>query len=220
MQFITDSYQLESSQSLVLENFTNNKRKWEETNIESEIAFIKDGYYWMENTSKSSWNYYKTKSHLKKGDDFIIETAIELENKEDAFGHFGLVWGFDEERKYLNRFTLSADGKRALIMHFEKNHHFDFHRFQTRKLPKIDMKKSVRFSIIKLEDYFYFFINKVKVYTVHESVFCAKGFFVGYYIEPDLSMKSDFFEVRKIMAKRMEAKGGMQGLMSVKSCPN
>jgi hypothetical protein len=213
MQIITDSYQLESGQSLVLENFTNNKRKWEETNIESEKAFIKDDYYWMENTSKSRWNYYKTKSHLKKGDDFVIETIIELEKKEDAFGHFGLVWGFDEERKYLNRFTLSADGKRALIMHFEKNHYVDFHRFQTRKLPKIDIKKSVRFSIIKLEDYFYFFINKVKVYTVHESVFCANGFFVGYYIEPELSMKSDFFEVKKIKAKRLEAKEGMKLLM-------
>ena len=86
-------------------------------------SIIKDGHYRIENTSKSSWKYYKTKSHLKKGDDFIIETAIELEKKVDAFGHFGLVWGFDEERKYLNQFTLSADGKRALIMHFEKNHH-------------------------------------------------------------------------------------------------
>jgi hypothetical protein len=220
MNIITDLYQLESSESLLLENFTNNKRKWEVVNIETEKAFIKDGYYHMENTSKSRWNYYKTKSHLKKGDDFIIETSIELEKKEDIFNHFGLVWGFNEERKYLNRFTLSADGKRALIMHFEKNHHIDFHRFQTRKLPKIDMNKSVRFSIIKLEDYFYFFINKVKVYTVHESVFCAKGFFVGYYIEPELSMKSDFFEVKKIKVKRLETEEGMQGLMSVKSCPN
>ena len=215
MNIITDIYQLESTESLVLENFTNNKRKWEEVNIETEKAFIKDGYYWMENSSKSRWNYYKTKSHLKKGDDFIIETSIELEKKEDIFNHFGLVWGFDEERKYLNRFTLSADGKRALIMHFERNHHIDFHRFQTRKLPKIDMNKSVCFSIIKLEDYFYFFINKVKVYTVHESVFCTKGLFVGYYIEPELSMKSDFFEVKKIKAKRLEADKGMQGLMSL-----
>jgi hypothetical protein len=216
MNIITDLYQLESTESLVLENFTNNKRKWEEVNIETERAFIKDGYYRMENTSKSRWNYYKTKSHLKKGDDFIIEASIELDKKEDIFNHFGLVWGFDEERKYLNRFTLSADGKRALIMHFEKNHHVDFHRFQTRKLPKIDMSKSVRFSIIKLEDYFYFFINKVKVYTVHESVFCTKGFFVGYYIEPELAMKSDFFEVKKIKAKAIKVENGLQSLMGEK----
>ena len=75
------------------------------------------------------------------------------------------------------------------------------------------MNKSVRFSIIKLEDYFYFFINKVKVYTVHESVFFDKGFFVGYYIEPELSMKSDFFEVKKIKAKEVEVENGLQLLM-------
>jgi hypothetical protein len=213
MYIITDLYQIESSKTLLLENFTNNKRKWEEVEIESEKAYIKDGYYWMENTSKSRWNYYKTKSHLKKGDDFIIETKIELKDNEDVFGHFGLVWGFDKERKYLNRFTLSADGKRALIMHFEKNHYIDFHRFQTRKLPKIDMKKTIRFSIIKLGNYFHFLINKQNVYIAHESTFCADGFYVGYYIEPHLSIKSNFFEVKKLKAYKLDAEIGMKQLM-------
>jgi hypothetical protein len=213
MHIITDLYQVDNTQSLLLENFTNNKHKWEETNIESETANIKDGYYWIENNTKNRWNFYKTKSYLKKGDDFIIETNIAIEKKEDVFGHFGLVWGFDEERKYLNRFTLSADGKRALIMHFEKNHHIDFHRFQNRKLPQINMDKMIRFSIVKLSDYFYFFINKYKVYMVHESVFCAKGFFVGYYIEPQLAMKSNFFEVKKIKARSLDVVTGFQQLM-------
>ena len=77
------------------------------------------------------------------------------------------------------------------------------------------MNKSVRFSIIKLEDYFYFFINKVKVYTVHESVFCAKGFFVGYYIEPELAMKSDFLEVRKLKGKKVQMEDGWQRIMNI-----
>ena len=64
-----------------------------------------------------------------------------------------------------------------------------------------------------MEDYFYFFINTVKVYTVHESILYTKGFFVGYYIEPELAMKSNFFEVKKIKAKRLETEEGMKLLM-------
>ena len=216
MHIITDLYEVESCRTVLTEKFINNKRKWEEVNIASEKAIVKDGCYWMSNTSKSSWNYYKTKVPLKKGEDFLIETIVELEKREDVYGHFGLVWGFDEDRKFLNRFTLSADGKRALIMHFEKDHNRIFHRFQNRKLPKFDLKKPIHFSIIKMGEYFHFLINKQKVYMAHESVFCSNGVFAGYYIEPQLSMKSTFFEVKKIKLQAVEVITGMQQLMITK----
>lgn len=217
MKVITDLYEVESCEAILIETFANNTRKWEEVDIESEKAMVTDGYYWMSNTSKTSWNYYKTKAPLKKGEDFIIETIIELEKKEDIFGHFGLVWGFDEDRKFLNRFTLSADGKRALFMHFEKDHHKIFHRFQNRKLPKFDLKKPIHFSIIKLGEYFHFLINAQKVYVAHESVFCANGFFVGYYIEPQLAIKCNFFGVKKIKAKTLEVENGLELLLDKRS---
>lgn len=216
MHLITELFDIESMQILLSDNFKNNKNKWEEINIDSEKASIKDGYYYMDNTSKSSWNYYKNKAPFKKGQNFVVDSLITLEKKEDVYGHFGLIWGFDEERKYLNRFTLSADGKRVLVMHFEKDHHKIYHRFQNKKLPKFDMKKPIRFSIIKLGEYFYFFINKQKVYLAHESMFCANGFFVGYYIEPHLSIKSNFFEVKKINVRALEVQTGLQHLMNGK----
>ena len=215
MQIITDLFEIESCQAIITENFSNNKQKWEEVANDSEQAKIKDGYYWMSNTSDTRWNYYKIKAPFKQNHGFIIETFIELENRQDAVGHFGLVWGFDKERKHLNRFTLSADGKRALILHFERNHYLMFHRFQNRKLPQFDMKKPVRFSIIKLDDYFHFLINKQKVYMAHESVFCSDGAFVGYYIEPHLSMKSNFFEIKKIKAHKKDVVTGLEQLMNV-----
>lgn len=213
MHIINDIFQIEKSQIILSEHFSNNKRKWEEVNIPSEQAFIKDGYYVMKNTSESNWNYYKTKTQLKRDDDFVIETKISIENAEDAFGHFGLIWGFDKEHKCLNRFTISADGKRILIMQFEKDHHFIAHRFHKRLQKKIDVSKPVLFSLIKLGDYFYFFINKQKVYVGHDSLFCAKGNFAGYYIEPLLEMKSDFFQVKKLKIRMPDVITGMKQLM-------
>ena len=128
--------------------------------------------------------------------------------------HFGLVWGFDKNFEYLNRFTLSADGKRAIIMNFEKNHNHIIHRFHKRKLPKINMNEPVQFSIIKLNGNFYFLINKYIVYIAHESLFVNSGNYAGYYIEPRLSIKSNFFEVKKIKSKALEVTTGLQQLIS------
>jgi hypothetical protein len=216
MQISTGQYEIESSETILSESFTNNKRKWEIVDIETERAEVRDGYYWMHNTTKSRWNYYKTKAPLKKHDDFIIEANIEIEKKEEASGHVGLVWGFDKERKYLNRFTLSADGKRALVMHFEKDHHRIIHRFQNRNLPKINLQEPIRFTIVKLGEYFHFFINTHKIYQAHETLFCANGFFMGYYIEPGLSMKSNLFEVRKMKGRDLDVTRGFSQLMDTK----
>ncbi len=214
MFIITNLYQVNSWKSLMREEFKNNHRDWEEVEKDTETAVIRDGHYFMKNSSPSNWNFYKMKTALKKNQDFIIEANVQLENHEDCFGHVGIVWGFDENNEYLNRFTLSADGKRVLVMHFEKDHRRICHRFQNRQLPKINRKEPVRFSIIRMGDYFYFFINKIAVYTAHESMFAEYGSYVGYYIEPGLKMKSNYMEVKKISADTMDVTTGMQQLMN------
>ena len=117
---ITNLFEISRQQILLKEDFKNNKRKWEIVDIDTEYSSIKEAYYYMENKSSSQWNYYKTKSTIKSEDFFILDTAIELLSAE-KYGHFGLVWGFDKAREVLNRFTISADGKRAVIMQFEKD---------------------------------------------------------------------------------------------------
>lgn len=214
MHIITELYEVDSCRSILLEKFIDNKRKWEQVAIASETAFIKDGYYHMQNHSKNRWNYYHTNTPLKSGENFVLETSIQLETKEDVFGHFGLIWGFDKERNYLNRFTISADGKRALIMHFEKDHKRIIHRYQNRKLPAIKTFNSVHLGIIKLGAYFHFSINRVNIYSAHESLFADEGSLIGYYIEPGLLIKSNYLEVKRIKARPLEVVTGLQQLMS------
>jgi hypothetical protein len=40
---------------------------------------------------------------------------------------------------------------------------------------------------------------------------------VGYYIEPELAMKSNFFEVKRFKVMRLETGEGMQRLMGANS---
>lgn len=214
MFIITSLYEVNTCKSLMREEFKNNHRNWEQVENETEKAFISEGNYFMKNSSSSNWNFYKMKTALKRNQNFILEAYLQLENYEDCYGHFGLVWGFDRNNEHLNRFTLSADGKRALVMHFEKDHRKIYHRFQNRQLSKINRKEPIRFSIIRMGDYFYFFINKMVAYTAHESMFADNGSYVGYYIEPGLEIKSNYIEVKKISADTMDVTTGMQQLMN------
>jgi len=114
----------------------------------------------------------------------------------------------------LNRFTISADGKRAVIMQFEKDYKRVYHRFQTRNIPKLNFKNPVRLTVIKLGEYLYFLINKINVYMAHESQFINDGPYVGYYIEPELSIRSKYIEITKIKASPIEALTGFNQLIN------
>ncbi len=209
---ITNLYEISRQQSLLKEDFKNNKRKWEIVDIDTEYSAIKEAYYYMENKSSSQWNYYKNKSTIKPEDFYTLDTEIELLSA-GKYGHFGLVWGFDKEREVINRFSLSADGTRAVIMQFEKDHRRIYHRFQTRNIPKINFKNPVRLTIIKLGEYLYFLINKINVYMAHESQFINDGPYFGYYIEPELSIRSKYIEITKIKASPIEVDTGFNQLI-------
>lgn len=214
MYVISSLYRVSKCKSILKEDFKNNKRGWEEVEKETETAWIENGAYYMKNTTLTRWNFYKMKTALKKDQDFILEAYIQPKNQEGRYGHFGLLWGFDEQHEYLNRFTLSADGKRSVVAHFEKDHRRIVHRFQNRKLPKIDRKQPIRFSIIRMGDYVHFFINKKVVYSAHESLFAKNGNYIGYYIEPGMEISTNYIELKKIIADEMEVTTGMQQLMS------
>ena len=212
MQVVTQLYQIDGCQSVLREEFVNNKNKWELTDTQTETSIIKDGYYWLNNKSSSRWNYYKLNAPIKLDQDFMLDASIELLGK-NQFGHFGLVWGFDKEISVLNRFTLSADGKRAVIMQFDRNHQPVYHRFQTRTFPKVEPNKPIRFTVIKLGEYFHFLLNTHNIYMVHQSQLIQAGHYVGYYIEPNISIRSKYIEIKKIKSNELTAATGLTQLL-------
>ena len=212
MHIITQVYRVDKSYSLIRENFTGNKRKWEIIDNKNETAFIENESYYMENKSVSNWHYYKIKTPLKSKDDFIIETEIELLSKEQ-FGHFGLIWGFDKDDQIMNKYTISADGERALMMQFEKNHKKNYYRIQCRNFKNISMTTPMKFSIIKLGVFFYFCINNELLNIVNEIHFPSRGSYVGFYLEPGIVIKSNWIEIKKVTARKIKSISGLDVLL-------
>lgn len=212
MELILQQCDLLNSESLFMDDFDNNLKGWEVTRNMEEQAFMKDSYYWMENTDKSNWKYYKMKMPLKRKDDFIIDTKIEILSK-DEYGHVGLVWGFNKDREVLNRFSVSADGERFVVMHFQKDHHQVYHRFHYRE-PNPVKTDVVRLSIVKISGYFYFLLNSKLVYTCHATHFADYGPYCGFYVEPGILIRSPYIEVKRLITKPSEANCFINQLLS------
>jgi hypothetical protein len=197
-------------ETVLKENFTNPISNWEQVKNTAEQAFIKDGHYWMENKDTDRWKYYKHILPLKLEADCMIDTHIELMSTTDS-GHYGLVWGFDDAREILNRFTVSADGKRFYIMQFQKDHHRVFHRFHT-LLPN-GIKDMVRLTIIKAQEYFYFLVNGILLYTCHQKQFACMGNNFGYYVEPGIFIRSNYIAVKRLLTKPAETSMAFEGIL-------
>jgi len=150
---------------LLEDDFNNKFEGWEIVEDEDEKSFIKDSHYWMENKSNNRWMFYHKKLPVKKQDNFIIKAEIELLQSSRGYGQYGLVWGFDKEHNELNKFVVSSDHDDYTIAKFQKNHEFTTHRFNRNyeKHPFEDNKQF--FSIVKLEDYYYFFLNRFDRYS-------------------------------------------------------
>lgn len=212
MEIILQQAEILHSETLFRDDFDNNLKNWETVKNDDEQAFIKDGYYWMENTSNSRWMYYKTKLPLNKKDDFLIDTEIEILSKNE-YGHVGLVWGFGKGVEVLNRFTVSADGKRVLVMQFDKNHHREYHRFHSWNL-KPSKEGSVRLSIAKIDGYFYFLHNGNLVYSCHISHFADDGPYIGFYVEPGILIRSSYIETKRLITKKEASAAVFEKLLS------
>jgi hypothetical protein len=198
MTFTPQRFEIIHRETVVHETFQQTPTAWEITSKPEEQAFFKNGCYWMENRSENRWMYYKYKLPLKTKDDWMLKTEIELLSK-DAYGHYGLAWGFSENREVLNRFTVSADGERCLVMQFQKDHHRVFHRYQKRIV--LDPQQPIELGILKISNYFYFLLNKQVIYICEAGQFANEGPYAGYYVEPDLFIRSRHFIAERLIVQ-------------------
>jgi hypothetical protein len=196
MTITPQSYRILENKMVFNKVFVPGQAAWEIVDSDSERTFVKNNHYYMENLTETQWNFYKNKMPDNIGENWLIETQIEVLSK-DQYGHFGIVWGFDERRECLNRFTVSADGERGLVAHFQKDHHRIFHRFQ-KKFSSDQTYFPVDFALLKLDNYFYFLLNKQLMYICEQSHLGDYGNYFGYYIEPGLFIRSSYMNINRL----------------------
>lgn len=186
---------------LLEDDFINKFEGWELIDNEDEHSFMKDSYYWMENKSESRWMFYHKKLPLSTHENFIIKAEIELLNTNKGYGQFGLIWGFDKQHNELCKFVLSSNKQFFTITKFQKDHAYKKHRFSSSIEQQIESTNKQYFSIVKLGDYYYFYLNKHgrPVYITHVSQMTMEGNRFGFYVEPGIMIRCDKIVVKRII---------------------
>ena len=196
-------------QEVVLEdNFESKFEGWELIEDEDEHSFIKDSHYWMENKSSTRWMFYHKKLPIPMKENFIIRAKIQVIQNNNGYGQYGLTWGFNKEHNLLNKFVVHSDCERFTITNFQKNHEFTTHR-AVGKFEKDNFSENEQFfSIVKLENYYYFFLNHYDrpVYMVHSAQLALEGDRFGFYVEPGMLIRCD-----KIVVKRLITDNNFKG---------
>ena len=185
---------------IVDDNFGQRQDGWETVESDTESAFFKMGRYIMENKTDSRWNYYHKALPDNLADNFIIKAEIEVVENNKGYGQYGLVWGFEEDGDYLNKFVASTEESSFVVSSFERNHNVYKHRFSELFFNYNTSGKKQFFSILKLDGYYYFFLNKYDRpnYVVHASHLPMFGDRFGFYIEPGLKMVCESITVKNL----------------------
>ena len=108
---------------------------------------------------------------------FIIRAKIEVLNNKRELGQYGLVWVFDKADEELSKFMVSTENKNFTIAKFQKAQEYKEHGFSG-KYEKNGFEFNQQFfSIVKLDNYFYFFLNHFdrSVYMTHMSQMPMEG---------------------------------------------
>ena len=190
-------------ETLLEDDFISDYEGWEIIADEDEKSFIKDSYYWMENKSNSRWMFYHKKMPIKEGENFIINAEIELLGNQ-GYGQYGLVWGFDKPHETLNRFTVSVESQRFSVCKFEKDYLRIHHRYSGKYEKAFESKNKQFFSIMRLEDYYYFFLHHYDrpLYICHKSQMSMEGARFGFYIEPGIMMRCDKITIKRLVTNK------------------
>jgi len=189
---------------LLEDDFNNSFEGWEQVDRDEEKAFIKDSHYWMENKSATRWMFYPKKLPVTSSENFIINAEIELLGLDRGYRKYGLVWGFDQHHEVLNKFVVSIEHDQFSISKFQKDHAFEKHRFSGNYENHDRQSGRQFFSIVKLDNYYYFFLNKHDrpVYMTHVSQMPMDGDRFGFYVEPGIMMRCDKITVKRLITNK------------------
>jgi hypothetical protein len=193
------SYSQDSLKPIIDDQFTDNRNNWEVVNDITEKSIITGEGFYLENNVKDIWNYYKINTPLTEKDSFIFDVAFQvLELGDSDSSHFGLLWGFSDSAKFLNKFSYDVKEHVYIASTFQKDHKWvNYHTFGVVKLE--GLQSLYRLVIVKNQGKHSFFINNSKNPLNRPSeILDWHGSNFGIYIEPDVTLLVKQFRVKRL----------------------
>jgi len=212
MHLITQLYRVNRVTALTTGDFKTDRRRWPlHTGVALSCGVSDEGYQ-IENHSETAWQVHRVRAPLPREGDFSIEAELSCLSKE-AYGHFGLVWGLDPTRESGNRFTLSADGERIVMLRFNKKHRKTTYRTQLRPRQGLKPGERVHLALVRMQGYCHFLLQGELINVVREDPFRATGTEWGFFLEPGLTIVCHALRVNRLNTTSLPVLTGLNQLL-------
>jgi len=172
-----------SQKNIIKEEFINNSNNWEISNSQHEKSEVIKGVYLLSNYDSNVWHWFSSKQKLNYSQNWLIESNISIveisKNNE-----FGIIWGANDTNQFqflLNNF-IDTSYAGAYVC---ENYNTHYTLIEPFVLPKLNINKKVKFTILHTLNNFYFLINDNPIGHCKSSIInpliCGNkiGFYVG-----------------------------------------
>ena len=200
--FASQRFEVLNRKRLYVKTFNSEKTTFNLSSKRKRYAFEFSRYQWMKNTGLKHWICVIEESILKNCKEWQINTEIELVSTASV-GYYGIAWGLKKNIKTINCFCLAVDGQQCIMTSFSESMYLANYRNQV--LIETPLKGKIMFSILKTLDYYFFFLNKILLYVCSSQVFKNEGSFIGFYIDPQIFIRSAHLEVEQLVTTKAVA---------------
>ncbi len=195
------------------EGFKDNHRRWETVDNASERAEVINNCYFLENKTKDKWHYYDRPDVIDRRSDFILSVKYRVLSA-GHLGNFGIVWGYEQDPKVLNRFVFNVRHEYCAAMRFNRNEaesHTIYRASKPVPMPPGFRKDVQTLSIIRMGGHYYFFAGNTHspLMIEKETHFVLEGNSAGFYTEPGMKV-----EVIHFFSKRFRTEPVNEGTFS------
>lgn len=185
----------------IVEDFTNNDRKWDTQKYKQEAYALKNGYYHITSQKKSGFGYETKYFFIDPRGPFIIETAVS-QLSGDASNGVGLVWGSSGNKNFY-RFVVATNGK-FNIGRYKQGKFEHIVKWTPSEAVKKGLNVENKLKIFKASRGVRFYINSKLVHTITNEDFKKNPFFgseLGLIAFDTREAKFDYLKIKKARVK-------------------
>ena len=188
-----------NSQLVLDEHFTDNRNNWEVIDEPNEKSVVTGEGFYLENNTDRMWNYYKIPTSLCATDSFLFDVTFQvIKKKRGLYRRFGLLWGFSNEPKVLNSFSLDSTANRFSIETIIRRKAI-YDKINQGDIQLLSNPDVYRVLILKIDKRHYFFVNNIYIPVCRQHpIHHWYGNNFGIYIEPMVVLLVKHFSIKKI----------------------
>lgn len=184
----------QESTVLMDENFNDNSFGWYEADKDGLTCKVKDGHYYINNSSGGSrWIYQGIKNLSADEEDFTIEIKLKQTSGKKDYA-YGILHSMYSDNSSYRKFFVTANGQYKVDHYYNKESHIQVNYTQHNAINK-GLKTYNVLKVVKTANILTYYINEKEVYKYYDNSYYGSR--VAFFTGEKMELEIDYLKVVK-----------------------